>query len=349
VATIAWLQDRGFRQFVTREAAFEPVRLATTLTAPFQIEVPAGDNPLAATIDSGLSRHFERTDQPVVAAHRLLADLAVIYFDHPGREGRGIVLAPPRRWQPDPAFLAAFLGGLEDSPILATTTVDRFFDTVPTATARGAPLVRRLATVDDRTPLPATSIDAARRRLDSFGTLLERGNERLDDFESLLLTAQSNNMSASRRSAYLRGFHDVIDAELALVEIPDRQSIRLTARRGDVPIPILSRTGYPVRVLVRVQGATLDFPEGGERLVHLTNETTTERFPVQARSSGAFPLRVTVLTPDGGMAVAGSRFTVRSTAASWVGLALSAGAALFLIVWWGRHIHGRRSGKLVPT
>jgi hypothetical protein len=197
--------------------------------------------------------------------------------------------------------------------------------------------------------LPAAAIDGARHRLESFGTLLEEDNHRYGDFEKLLLSSQTFAMGRAQRSAYLRGFHEAVDAELALVEIPDRQSVRLTAREGAIPISILSRTGYPVRVLVRVEGDAIDFPAGGERLVSLTHETTTERVPVHTRSSGAFPLRVTVLSPDGGLAVGASRFTVTSTAASWVGLLLSAGAALFLIAWWGRHIHGRRSGKLIPT
>jgi HAMP domain-containing protein len=37
--------------------------------------------------------------------------------------------------------------------------------------------------------------------------------------------------------------------------------------------------------------------------------------------------------------------TVRSTAASGVGVMISAGAALFLAVWWGRDIRRRRRAR----
>jgi hypothetical protein len=45
-----------------------------------------------------------------------------------------------------------------------------------------------------------------------------------------------------------------------------------------------------------------------------------------------------------------SRYTVRSTAVSGVGLALSIGAGVFLTVWWARHWRRtRRSKKLIAT
>ncbi len=346
---VEWLRDRGYHRFILGEDSVEPVGLSTTLTAPFELALPDDDHPLAAAIDDGLAAHFDASEQPVIAAHRLLADLAVLYFDHPGREGRGVAVTPPRDWRPDEAFLEALFDGLAGSPILATTTIGDLLDTVPPATSGGETLVRRMQERSGGRGLPAGSIASARSRLDSFATLLEADNVRHLEFERLLLVAEDTSLRATRRDAYLQGFHQAIDAELALVEVPERQAIRLTAREGAIPIPILSRTGYPLRVLVRVEGDTVDFPLGGDRLVSLTNETTTERIPVRARSSGAFPLRVTVLSPDGDLAIGASRLTVTSTAASWVGLALSAGAALFLAVWWARHIHGRRSGKLIPT
>jgi len=70
---------------------------------------------------------------------------------------------------------------------------------------------------------------------------------------------------------------------------------------------------------------------------------------VRARTSGAFPLQVTLRAPQGNLVLASTRFTVRSTAASGVGVFLSVGAALFLLAWWGTHLHrGRRDRRLVP-
>ena len=84
--------------------------------------------------------------------------------------------------------------------------------------------------------------------------------------------------------------------------------------------------------------------------MELARRNTTERFEVVARTSGAFPLRITLESPDGNLVIGRARLTVRSTAASRVSLAVSASALLFLIVWWGRHIvRGRRAKRLVPA
>ncbi|MBV9934332.1 MAG: hypothetical protein JO367_08520, partial [Actinobacteria bacterium] len=69
----------------------------------------------------------------------------------------------------------------------------------------------------------------------------------------------------------------------------------------------------------------------------LTHRNTTARFRVQARTSGSFPIRIELVSPDGQLTVGTSRVVVRSTAASGVGIVLSVSAACFLLVWWARH------------
>jgi hypothetical protein len=70
---------------------------------------------------------------------------------------------------------------------------------------------------------------------------------------------------------------------------------------------------------------------------------------VQMRASGAFPLGVTITSPDGSVVLDRTSFTIRSTAISGVGLVLSIGAGLFLLIWWARHWRtARRSTRLVP-
>jgi hypothetical protein len=131
--------------------------------------------------------------------------------------------------------------------------------------------------------------------------------------------------------------------------MPEDRSITLTAREGDIPVTITSRLGYPVRVVLQVSGRPVEFPDGTSQELELRRENTTSRFAVRAPSSGSFPIRIRLTTPAGDLTVASSRFTVRSTAISGVGTALSIGAALFLVVWWGNHLRGRRSKRLVPA
>ena len=335
---------------VVPEDALAPISLQVTLAQPFELGSGSAERLDAAVADPGLTRHFSASDNPALAAHQLLADLAVVWFDSPART-RGVVVVPPRRWRPSAEFLEPFLEGLARSPVLDAVTLDGLFDDVPAATSgrsggRSRPLVRTLPTRPDSAPsLPASAIEAARRRLDAFGAILEPGEPVFERMHRTLLVAQSADLRTSQRQQYLRGVGEQISAELGRIVGPSNRSITLTARRGRVPITVRKDVPYPVRLVVRVDSDQLRVVGSTVRQLALTRRNTTELFTVQARTSGAFPLRVTLESPDGRLVLSTSRFTVRSTAASGVGVILSIGAGWVLLVWWIRHGLRRRRGR----
>ena len=344
------LRQQQVDRLVLPETGLEPVELDITLTQPFEVDARAVRRPMALAGDTGLVDHFAPAGDPVLAAHRLLADLTVVYQDRPSRK-RAVVVVPPRSWRPDPAFLESLLSGLATSTVMAGTTLEDAFTSVSPATATaGAPLVRRLAATTSTPGLPAADIVAARRRLVSFASMLAPENALDDRMEQLLLVSEGAGLRAGVRQDYLRGLTDRVRSQTSSVQVPSHRSITLTARTGEIPVTVLSRTGYPLKVEIRVASDKLDFPKGAVRSVDLTRRSTTERFSVRARTSGSFPLRVSLVSPDGELVLGTSRFTVRSTAASGVGVVLSVGAGTFLLVWWGRHlVRGRRNRRLVPA
>ncbi len=343
------LRQQQVDRLVLPEEALEPAKLAITLTQPFEIDARAVRRPLALAADVGLAAHFKPADDPVLAAHRLLADLAVVYQDQPSRL-RAVVVVPPRSWQPDRAFLDSLLSGLTTSAIMKGTMVEDAFDVPPATTTGGAPLVRRLAPGPAPQPLPVGDITAARRQLVGFASMLTPDNALDDAMEQLLLVGEGAGLKTGRRQDFLDAMLDRIHSQTDAVQVPSHRSITLTARTGEIPVTILSRTGYPLKVEIRVASDKLDFPKGSVRSVDLDRRSTTERFSVKARTSGSFPLRVSLQSPDGALELGTSRFTVRSTAASGVGVVLSVGAMAFLLVWWGRHmVRGRRNRRLVPA
>ena len=95
-------------------------------------------------------------------------------------------------------------------------------------------------------------------------------------------------------------------------------------------------------MFLELASAKLTFPEGATRTLRLPTRSTTLRVPVEARTSGTFPLHLTVTSADGALSVANSTFRVRSTAVSTVGIVLMVGAVVFLIAWWGVHIRRNR-------
>ena len=344
------LRALGVTRFIVPEQHLSDLRVRTTLTAPFEIDLRSDENPLGMAIDRGISGHFDAAhENPVLAAHQLLADLALIAAETPG-EARGLVVAPAKPWIPNSTFVESVLGGFDASNgLFRAVRVEELFDEVPAFRARRSVVERRIVEPEEAMALDSGAVRQARERVASFSSLLGAESFLPLELEGAVLTSLTLGNSLRVHRAYLAGVNDRIRAQLSLVQAPERRSITLAARRGEIPVTIRNGAPYPVRVRVRLDSDTLDFPEGEVRELELEPGAHTERFTVEARSSGAFRLRVLIESPDGSLQVASTRFTVRSTATSGVGLALSIGAGGFLMVWWASHLRGRRSRRLVPA
>jgi hypothetical protein len=352
-ASLGLLAGRGVERAVVAESDVQPLTgQRITLTSPFLLA--AGDRQIpAVAADSGLSAYFDNALDPVLAANHLLADLAVIYLDRPGAAGRAVVAAGPTAWQANRSFLDTLVAGLSANPIAEAITLDAVFS--PQGSGRpeqSRPLVRtaaagQSAALSDLTP----GLVTARRRLDALATVLGTANEVHATLEERLLLAESVELRTNRqRQAYLDAVLNGVDSARRDIRMPGAQSITLTARRGEIPVTFQNRTGLPARVVVKVQSDKLDFPRGSTATLDLARRNTTERFAVVSRTSGAFPLRIVLESPDGNLVIGQARLTVRSAAASGISLIVSLGAALFLAVWWGRHaLRGRRARRLVPA
>ncbi|MDQ4096878.1 MAG: DUF6049 family protein [Actinomycetota bacterium] len=344
---------RGIDRVVASDSVLEAEpALSVTLSRPFVLGGREEDVP-AVVADGGLTSHFNGGPNPVLQANRLLADFAVLWLDAPGSERRAVVAMPPPDWKATRAFLDTVAAGLAQHPVVEAVSLDTIFTGVsPAITSRGSALVRHPA------PVPpgglgdvADDIRDARRRLLSLASVIEAPTAGSTLLEDRLLAAESSELRTNRaRQSYLSAVDAGIADHLDAIEMPQGRSITLTARRGQIPVTFQNRTGAPARVIVTVQSDKLEFPDGTTRALELARRNTTERFSVVARTSGAFPLRITLQSPDGNLLIGNTRLTVRSTAASRVSVAVSAGALLFLVVWWGRHVvRGRRARRLVPA
>ena len=96
-------------------------------------------------------------------------------------------------------------------------------------------------------------------------------------------------------------------------------------------------------MVIALSSRRLDFPSGSVQTVALPPRSTTVRFDVRSRTSGTFPLEMSIRSADGTLLIAQGRFKVRSTVVSTVAIALAAGAALFLAGWWIFDFRRRRA------
>jgi hypothetical protein len=344
------LRARGVDRVVVDEAAVGANNDRLTTTTPFSVEpapnlAPAGPMTAVAN-DTRLAELLSGNGQPALRAQRFLAGLSLTALEAPATT-RAIVVVNPPGFDPPAALLDAVLGGLTGHPWLNPMTLDNLFANVA---PKSGSAVRPLTPYNPpAAPVSAKSYGDTETRLAAFGTLVGPTDPRVGRAERLLLSSLSSDWSgpggASQAHGELVGVNAIIDDFLARIRIPAPGTITLTARSGAVPITFRNDTGQPIRVLVSLRSHKLDFPRGSVQTFALPPRSVTVRFDVRSRTSGVFPLEMSVRSADGSLLIAQGRFKVRSTVVSTAGLALASGAALFLAAWWIFEIRRRRRAR----
>ena len=404
-ATVGAALAHGATHLILPDGDLSPLPVAareTTFALPTRLNgVTRGTSPSVYAADTILTNDFNGSGGPVLAADRLLAELAMIQMETPGIP-RGVAVVPPHRWSADPAFITTLLAGLAGHPLLQSVTASGLFDAVKTsqvertlanpsgrggatASAGGNSIGQGNSAQGDVSsqnnvagqplgspPLPppagtlgldASAIRDARQRIDAFRTILGSGQQVADQLANALLVAESTDVTEAQRKAIITSVRNGSASALHAVRLPGSSSITLTSTKGQVPLTILSSGGLRAHVELHLRSQRLIFrpfnPPGGSCRVPtptseicdllLAGQNTTLKVPVEARSSGVFPLDVSLWTPGGVFRLAFEQNTVRSTAVSGVGVILIIVAVLSLALWWVRDLrHGRRARRLVP-
>lgn len=344
-ATLSWLRRHEVERLVVAPESLTPLAHRLTPGRPFVLE--QRNRTLAAAVaDRGLASLLEDDTPPALSAARFLAAVSLVAFEAP-REERGVVVVTPADWDPPSALLDAVVNGLRSHPAVTPKILDGFFADVAPESDEGEPLVRTPARPSRRESAAAEfdpePILRLRGRQAAFARVVGADTPPVRAVDRAILLSQVA-LPGGRFShlAYLDGARDVITGVTQKVKGPDGQQVTLTARQASIPISLLNANGFPLQVRVRLQSDQLLFPDGAERLISLGPQNTTESFAVETRAPGAFPLSITVTSPDGSLMVNRSEVTIRSTVVSGVGATLTAGAGIFLLVWWANDLRRSR-------
>jgi hypothetical protein len=345
----------------TTRLVVDPRQLATanpadqfTPARPFRLETGVGGFD-ALEVNAITSSLLVRPGSDALRAQQVLAALTVIALEQPNR-ARGVVMDTPELWDAQPARVEALVAGLGNSPLLRPAEVGAIFDTVVGATiGNGRPYSRTLAPA---TPAPAPvtpgEYGTAESRIDALASMTRPADPLVLRLRhELMLTPASGTAGTGRHasSARLQTIQDQVGAVVSGVRAPASRTFRLTSRRATVPVSILNRSDQALSVRVRLESKKLEFPNGSTQTVRVPpgDRNKTLQFDVAARASGTFPVLVTLSSPDGRLDLQRSRYTVRSSVVSGVGLFLTLGAAVFLAAWWFMHWRRRRSATVPPT
>lgn len=350
-SSLSVLRQAGVDRLVVPRSSLEPVFEQLTPARPFDLQSKrrAFRSASPDPVISGILGRPVDGDAPSDAetAQRFLAGLAVVSLEAPSTE-RGVVVVPPLTWTPPTTLLTTALRGLSSHPALSPVTLDTLFSGVDVADDDTAQRTlepsgaRRLA-------LSRSAIEGARARIASLTTMLEPSAAEPALAARRLLLAEAEPFQ--RRDAdpdaadYVAGVDGIIGGVVHSIRLPDAPSVTLTAQRGAIPLTLVNDSGRPLRVRLSFTSDKLLFPGGATHDLVLPPRSTTERFTVEARTSGSFPMVVEVTSPDGHLAIGSFEMTVRSTAVSGVALTVTIGAGLFLAGWWGNHFRKSRRAR----
>lgn len=332
--TLTALADNGVTRLIIQSDQLGAVTQNLTTTQPVDLALSdTGGSPVTAVLADSLLASDLGGDDAVLAGHQLIADLAQIYFEAPNTAQRGVLLFTPSPAADDRSLLDTVMRGLSSSPIVSTTPASGLFE-LPTAAGS-----RYLANpARGRSPLPASDIRDVRSRIQSFAASFATPPAGVGQVDALILASEGSGLSPGARRAYIDQANSALRHQMSLVQVPPARAITLTSSSTSIPFTIGSALAQPMRITIRFRSDGLTFPRGDKRQLLLVPPNVSVRLPVIAHSSGRANLRIMVYTADGGLLVGSSTIAVNSTAISGVGIGLSAGAVLFLVVWWGRTI-----------
>jgi hypothetical protein len=356
--SLAALRDARASRLVVDGDALEPYQGRFTPTRPAKLAATAGglsDTTVVAT-DSGIERFLTAQKQPhsepgLRAAH-LLAALAVVAGEQPSLT-RGIAFANPPTWDADPTLMNALLAGLRGNPLLEPVTVDTMLTETAPATVDddpGSPVVRVLAPVTPtRAPVTVQQYQAAVADRNGIADLFGPSDPRVQRADRVLHTAlaatEETPAGRAQAASQLAGIGQLGRDFLSRIRVPTPSTVTLTSSRAQIPLTFRNDADRRVGIHVALSSSKLLFPDGADRDVVLQpGKNETLRIAVETRSSGTYPLALTVTTA-GGLPIQTSEVTVRSSFVSGVGVFLTVAALLFLAGWWAWDIRRRRRAR----
>ncbi len=276
--------------------------------------------------DTDLSELFDEGTSGVLQANRVLAHLTL----RAGNDNTPVVLGGPALGQRPINGLDVFLTWLAETDAIRALALSDVADT----NLRRRPAERPTQNLAADAGLLAdiesilAGFEAMSEDADGDGV-----GTTPDEYRRRLWSALALERNVDDRRRALLVFSEELGQELEVITLPVAQTVTMAARDGSVPLIIESRAAGPRRIMLRFRSDKFKVLQDSQ-LVTVEPGTSSIDVEVQARSLGSSQIEVSVWTPDGNIRLATNQFQVRSTAVPGLGLLISGGALVFLIIWW---------------
>lgn len=187
----------------------------------------------------------------------------------------------------------------------------------------------------------AERLSIARPLVDDYAAIMPADDPIAAREAVVIQRSLDRSVSPGQQEELLDASISRMETDLDKISASEPRTLRVTARRTPIPLRFTNDTGRPIRARLRLESPRLDFVDGN--LQELTLQPGLNRLDVdvEVRASGQFTMQADLIAPNSDRVLASTRQQVRSTTFSGVGLLLSGGALLFLVVWWSRTLRRR--------
>jgi hypothetical protein len=350
-AAVDQMRQMLVTRVAVRDSSLIPTTHQFTPAQGFVLDTAGGRSQGVATAPF-VEQLLNGPDPSALKAERVVAALAEIAYEEPGIP-RGIVIAPDDNWTPDLSAMSTLIDTLRDLPIVQPVTIDTLMSQISTEKApSGAPVERRLQnSAPPATPIGIDQYAIAAEQLHAFEGVVGVDDSIAQQGEQALSIALSTSISPERAQAELNQVTSVVSSFSDAVTVVAKR-ITLTARKASVPLTFVNhlKPARPISVRVHFDSSKLRFPAGADQTITLPPGTTTHRFDVEARTSGTFPMTISLTSTDGQLAFGSPvRVTVRSAVFGGLAIGITIAALVVLALWWGNHFRRTRRARRMPV
>ncbi|WP_267898967.1 DUF6049 family protein [Thermomonospora amylolytica] len=353
--TLGRMAQLGTESFLMSSALFQPAQTTFTPGSPTTVRTSAGqrnvvtyDPVLSDVVSAGTRTPGTR----LLAEQRFLAETAMITAELP-LQGRTIVIAPARRWNPDPLFAENLLRWTQELPWLRPARVDR----IAQARRREPMTFTGYPSAYQAQELGRTYLREVKRIAGRAGTFSTVFQPAAWPYERAVLRTVSGSWrgggTRARRARAARDlFGDLLDKEIDKVRVSRRgDTVQLAGRTGRVPFTITN--GLPdrtVRLQVKITSripARLQIGEYTRTIEVGPNESPSIDFEVESYAQGAALVDIELLTPQGKPFRPAHTLRINTTGYGPVALLITGGSLAVLFVGVGfRAMRARRRNKM---
>ena len=190
-------------------------------------------------------------------------------------------------------------------------------------------------------------LDATAARLVSAASMLPEDDPRPAEWTSELDSLISTGYTDAEVEAATAELLAEAERLTTAVQLPEPFTFTLTGRSGTIEIRLTNLIDEPLDVLLRLESAKVNFPEGDQLVRLFPDGETSVVVPVEARSNGTSSINLEVATPIGVPLAEPVTLTSRVTALTGLGQVLTGGFVLVLLTWWFAHWRARRREDVV--